>query len=241
MDGVTETAVVPEQEVVARPPQVVSCFWVYRLRGSWRLLDRDARRAGLEAAAEEVRTAEARGGLKLRGAYSLTGLRADADLMLWLLSDDVDNLRSLAVALRRTSLGDHLEVRDTLLGLAAGSEYDPDHRPAFAREEPPRRYAAVYPFVKKPEWYLLPFETRRELMAEHGRAGREYNVAANTVRSFGLGDAEFVVALEADRLEDLVDCVDGLRRVGVREYTAVDTPIYLGRLQSLDAALAELS
>jgi chlorite dismutase len=138
-------------------------------------------------------------------------------------------------------LGGHLEVREVLMGLAAASEYDPDHRPAFAREEPPRRYAAVYPFVKKPSWYLLPFETRRELMAEHGRVGREYQVAANTVRAFGLGDAEFVVALEADRLEEIVDCIDALRRVGVREYTAVDSPIYLGRLQSLEAALAELS
>jgi peroxiredoxin len=231
------TATAPIQTEVA---QVISCVSVYRLRPSWRLLDRDARRAGLEAASEEVAVAESRG-LRLRGAYSMTGLRADADLMLWCLTEDVDHLRSLAVALRRTQLGAHLETREVMLGLAGGSEYKPEHKPAFARDEPPRRYLAAYPFIKQPEWYLLPFERRRELMAEHGRVGREHNVAGSTVRSFGLGDSEFVVAMESDRLEDLVDCVDALRRVGVREYTQQDMPVYLGRLQSLEAALGDLA
>jgi chlorite dismutase len=77
------TATAPIQTEVA---QVISCVSVYRLRPSWRLLDRDARRAGLEAASEEVAVAESRG-LRLRGAYSMTGLRADADLMLWCLTE----------------------------------------------------------------------------------------------------------------------------------------------------------
>jgi hydrogen peroxide-dependent heme synthase len=34
----------------------------------------------------------------------------------------------------------------------------------------------VYPFVKTTEWYLLPYERRRELMAEHGLIGRRYAV-----------------------------------------------------------------
>ena len=218
----------------------VSCFWIYRLRPSWRLLDREARRLGSEAL-DRVLQAAATAGVALRGAYSITGFHASADLMLWCISESADAINDLAVDIRHTGLGQHLEPREVWLGLAGPSEYNPDHLPAYLRGHAPRRYLSVYPFVKKPEWYLLPEEERREMMAEHGRAGRNHAVAANTVRAFGLGDAEFVVALEADHLKDLVDCMDALRRFRVRKYTERDAPIYLGRLQPLGEILAGLA
>jgi chlorite dismutase len=217
----------------------VSCFWVYRLRPSWRLLDRETRRAGVAALTRLLHPAGA-GGVTLRGAYSLSGLRADADFMLWCISSSADAINNLAVDIRATGLGQHLEPREVLLGLAGPSEYNPEHLPAFLRGVPPRKYVSVYPFVKSPAWYLLPEEERRAMMAEHGRAGREHAVSGNTVRSFGLGDSEFVVALEADQLKDLVDCMDALRRLKVREYTQRDNPIYLGRLQPLEDVLSSL-
>jgi peroxiredoxin len=218
----------------------VSCFWIYQLRPSWRLLDRAARRAGIDALLQVVERAS-EGGVRLRGAYSLAGLRADADLILWSISSSADAVNELAQDIRNTGLGQHLDTREVFLGLAGPSEYNPDHLPAFLKGDQPRRYLSVYPFVKTPAWYLLPSEQRREMMAEHGRAGREHAVAANTVRAFGLGDSEFVVALEADRLKDLVDCMDSLRRLRVREYTQRDAPIYLGRLRPLEEILSRLS
>jgi chlorite dismutase len=66
-------------------------------------------------------------------------------------------------------------------------------------------------------------------------------VGTNTVRAFGLGDAEFIVALESETLEDLVACVETLRRAEVRVYTQREVPIYLGRLNALESVLAELN
>ncbi|HEV1998685.1 MAG TPA: chlorite dismutase family protein [Candidatus Dormibacteraeota bacterium] len=218
----------------------VSCFWIYRLRPSWRLLDREARRAGTEALMRVLQPPASRG-VTLRGSYSMAGLHPGADFILWLLSRTGDSINDLAVDVRGTGLGQHLEARDVLLGLAGPSEYNPDHLPAFLKGDPPRRYLSVYPFVKAPEWYLLPEAERREMMAEHGRAGRNHPVAGNTVRAFGLGDAEFVVALEAEHLKDLVDCMDALRRFKVRQYTQRDAPTYLGRLQPLEEVLAALA
>jgi chlorite dismutase len=220
--------------------ELVSCFWIYRLRPSWRLLDRSARRAGVAAAAKLLAEAVDEG-LELRGTYSLTGLRADADLMLWWITPHLDRLHELAVGLRRTHLGENLEPREVFLGLAGASQYASDHRPAFASGEAARRYAAVYPFVKTAAWYLLPYEERRRLMAEHGRVGREYPVGASTVRAFGLGDAEFIVTLESESLVALVDCMEALRRVEVRTYTQRDLPVYLGRLRPLEPVLSELA
>ena len=46
----------------------------------------------------------------------------------------------------------------------------------------PRAYVCVYPFVRSYEWYLLPDDERRALLAEHGQMAREYpDVRANTV------------------------------------------------------------
>ncbi|MFN2465787.1 MAG: chlorite dismutase family protein [Candidatus Dormibacteria bacterium] len=235
----TETIVAGQPRVNATDERV-SCFWIYQLRPSWRLLDRAARRAGIDRLLKVVESA-AEGGVRVRGAYSLAGLRADADLILWCISNSADAINDLAQDIRNTGLGQHLDTREVLLGLAGPSEYNPEHLPAFLKGEFPRRYLSVYPFVKTPAWYMLPPEQRREMMAEHGRAGREHAVAANTVRAFGLGDSEFVVALEADRLKDLVDCMDALRRLRVREYTLRDAPIYLGRLLPLEDILSRLS
>jgi len=225
---------------VSSSPDAVACFWVFQLRPSWRLLDGMSRNEGVQESLSLIRAAQS-DGLALRGAYAMTGLRADADLMLWCVGADADRIQRLGVDLRRSGLGRHLEPRQVLLGLAGPSEYTPDHQPAFVKGEPPRRFLAVYPFVKSTAWYMLPFEERREMMAEHGRAGRCHDVAASTVRAHGLGDAEFVVALEADSLRELVDCLADLRQARVREFTARDVPVYLGRLQPLESVLADLN
>ncbi len=246
-------------------------FWLYRAMPEWRWLD-DSARAHLRA--EYARTLEEHtGALTLRGAYSLVGLRHDADVMLWLHGPSMAAIQDLAVALRKTGLGSYLEQVYAYTGLVPQSRYSPEHRPAFAKGAPPREYLSIYPFTKTHEWYLLPFEERRRLMAEHGRMGQAHSampevridvesdgggtavavavaeaikaaptgsVLANTVNSFGLGDQEFVVAFESESPAALAAMVEDLRGAAVRIYTAVDTPIFLGRRKPLAAVLDDL-
>ncbi len=216
-----------------------ACFWIFQLEASWKVLPADGRMAGISEARVALLAAQS-DQLRLRGAYSLAGLRADAHFILWWLTQEPERLQDAAMALRRCRLGDHLRYREVYLGMGAGSQYTDDHQAAFAKGDPPRRYLSVYPFSKTPEWYLLPFERRRALMAEHGAVGKAFDVATNTVQAFGLGDAEFIVALESDSLAELVRCVEALRKVEVRRYTRVDVPIYLGRLRPLEEILGEL-
>lgn len=245
-------------------------FWLYRATPEWRHLAafERARRCDdyLQTFTEHV------GPLTLRGAYSLVGLRHDADMLLWLHGPDLDAAQRLAVALRKTGLGAYLDNVYTYTGLVPVSRYAPEHRPAFAKGQPPRGYLSVYPFVKTPEWYLIPFEERRRLMAEHGQMGQRHSalpevhidvdeqgergaavavatraaaaptgaVLANTVHSFGLGDHEFVVAFESDDPAAFVGMVEDLRGAEVRRYTAIDTPIFLGRRKELRDVLDDL-
>ncbi len=224
----------------AKPPAVTfSCFWIFQLDASWKALD-SARRVHAISRGREVFVAAQRNSLRLRAAYSLAGFRADADFMVWWLTQDSDALQEAALALRRSPLGDHLRYREVYLGMAAGSPYTEDHLAAFVKDEAPRQYISVYPFTKTPDWYLLPFEKRRELMVEHGEVGRPFDVGTNTVQTFGLGDAEFIVALESNTLAELVRCVEALRKVEVRRYTRLDVPVYLGRRRAIEEILGAL-
>lgn len=157
------------------PEHVFVAYWLYQVDPAFARLDKTARR---EAKAEFLAALEDRpASVTLRGAYSLVGLREDADLLLWVYGPDLDEVQRLAVALRQSGLGRWLRQRQTYIGVVTPARYDPGHQPAFMYGADPKRFLSVYPFVKTAEWYLLPFEKRRDLMAEHGQVGRRYAVA----------------------------------------------------------------
>jgi len=215
-------------------------FWVYAIDREWRRAPQEERATAraeftclLERSEQE--------GVCLRGVYSLAGVRHDADLILWVISTDFDALQRLAVQINTSSLGRYLESRNSFLGVALGTRYTADHAPAFIKGVAPKRFLSVYPFVKTHDWYQLPFEARRQIMAEHGKLGREYpEILTNTVSSFGIADHEFVVAFESDDLADMVRMVEHLRPATSRPFTKLDTPIYLGVRKGPTEALADL-
>jgi hydrogen peroxide-dependent heme synthase len=172
-----------------------TAFWLYRLDPEWRRLPASKQQSGKQEflTALEKRAPE----IVLRGAYSLVGLRHDADLLLWVHGPSLDDIQRLAVALNHTGLGLYLSTPYTYVGVVGDARYDPEHRPSFLRGFAPLNYLSVYPFVKTPDWYLLPYERRRELMAAHGRLGRRYTVprpTAEPAEAAGTGGAQTAVA-----------------------------------------------
>jgi len=177
----------------------------------------------------------------VRGTYSTVGFRPDADLMTWWVSPTPDAAQDLLVAFRRTTLGRSLDLTWTFMGMVRPAEFTPDHSPAFVRGEPPKRYLCVYPFVRTPEWYLLPADERRSMLAEHGTYGREFpDVLANTTSNFGIGDWEWILAFEADDLGRIVDCIRRLREAEARRFTKEEIPFVTGIRKDLPEALADL-
>jgi chlorite dismutase len=170
-------------------------------------------------------------GATLRGSYDVSGLRADADLMLWLTGDSAEVLQAALRVLRRTAELEVLDPTWNALGVHRDAEFSRDHLPAFARGLPPKKWLCVYPFVRSYEWYLLPDDERRGLLAEHGRAGAAFkSVQTNTVASFALGDYEWILALEADDAVELVDLMRALRSTGARRHVREEIPFFTGRL-----------
>ncbi|MEU4772016.1 hydrogen peroxide-dependent heme synthase [Micromonospora sp. NPDC023644] len=170
----------------------------------------------------------------VRGTYDVSGLRADADLMIWWHSASSDDLQDAYLRFRRTTLGRTLTPVWSQMALHRPAEFNKSHIPAFLAGEEARSYICVYPFVRSYEWYLLPDAERRELLAEHGKMARGYpDVRANTVASFALGDYEWMLAFEADELHRIVDLMRDLRGSGARRHVREEIPFYTGRRRSV--------
>jgi chlorite dismutase len=213
-------------------------FWLYKVDPSWLERPESDKARAREAFLSML---ESHQDVSLRAAYSTIGFRADVDLILWTIAPSAEALQQLAIDLNRTELRRALEMRYSYLGIGGFSRYDAEHGPAFLKGIPPKRYLSVYPFIKTPQWYVLPFEERRAMMAVHGDLGDEYpSILTNTVSSFGIADQEFIVALEDDDPAVLVQMVQRLREAEVRIYTSVDTPIFLGLRKPTEEALTDL-
>ncbi len=177
----------------------------------------------------------------IRGVYDVSGLRADAELMVWSHAESSDDLQQLYHRLRRTAFGARLEPVWSQMALHRPAEFNRSHIPAFLADEEARGYVCVYPFVRSYEWYLLPDEERRALLTEHGKMARGYpDVRANTVASFALGDYEWMLAFEADELHRIVDLMRELRASGARRHVREEIPFYTGRRRAVAELLADL-
>ncbi|WP_141583845.1 hydrogen peroxide-dependent heme synthase [Actinomadura sp. WMMA1423] len=177
-----------------------------------------------------------------RGAYDVAGLRADADYMFWWHAPTSDDLQEVYTRFRRTALGRASEPVWSQMALHRPAEFNKSHIPAFLADEEPRAYVCVYPFVRSYEWYLLPDEERRAMLAEHGKMARDYpDVRANTVSAFALGDYEWMLAFEADELHRIVDLMRHLRGASARLHTREEVPFYTGRRKPVAELVAGLA
>ncbi len=210
---------------------------VFRLRDALG----DADRAPVAAEVTDLFAELSGKDVTVRGTYDLAGLRADADLMVWWHAPGADDLQEAYHRFRRTALGRRLEPVWSQAALHRPAEFNKSHVPAFLTQEEPRAYVCVYPFVRSYEWYLLPDEERRAMLAEHGMMARDYpDVRANTVASFALGDYEWMLAFEADELHRIVDLMRHLRGSAARRHVREEVPFYTGRRKPVEELVAAL-
>lgn len=164
-------------------------------------------------------------------AYSMVGLQAGTDLLLWNLAPSLDALEERSASVLRSGMGRWMAVKESFLGIIQPSMYvkkpTPQEQSLFSGER--SRYLIVYPFTKSSEWYLLGREARQGIMNEHMRVGHDFpNVRQLLANSFGVDDMDFLVAYETDDLPEFGDLVRALRGTESRRSTIRDTPILTG-------------
>lgn len=210
---------------------------LFKVDPAWRRLPGEERSAGRREFAQVV---ESSSSTICTYSYSIVGLKARGDLLLWQITDSLEALQELTSRMLQTGLGRYLEIADSLLGRVRPSMYVRRQTTQDqALTQPDRlRYLIVYPFTKTIDWYLLSADARQGMMNEHIRVGHHYpSVRQVLAYSFGLDDQEFVVTYETDELEDFQDLVMALRDTEARRYTLNDTPIMVGIHRPLDEAL----
>ena len=225
----TRTELQREATSVPADARQIVGFSFYRVDPAWR---------------QQARAAKTKQGGELQGVinrfskqrmvltYSLVGLKADVDFLIWAVGQRPEDIQELAAAVRQTSMAGFLSVPYAYLSMTKRSTYvdklDPDHQDRRRFITPAHsKYLFVYPFVKMRDWYLLPLEERQTMMDEHIRVGNKYpSVRLHTTYSFGMDDQEFVVALETDKPQDFLDLVMELRETKGSKYTLRDTPIF---------------
>lgn len=189
---------------------------------------RDIERA-VEQVEQVIADAEEQG-VTVRGFYDVSGFRHDGEVLSWIHGETPEQLQAVLRQLRRTELFAPLLPSWQAVGVHRTAEFNPRHLPAFILKREPRQWLTVYPFVRSYDWYLLPEEERREILAEHGRKGAAFpSTLANTVAAFGISDYEWLLALEDDDLLQLVDLMRDLRATRARLYVREEVPFYTGR------------
>jgi chlorite dismutase len=203
---------------------------------AWRCLPADVRAEdGRRLIEAEARSGE--DGVRTL-SYSSFGLEPGVDMVLVRLAETMDAVEAAGARLARSGLGRYLGVRHSLLGLVQPSQYvaKPTEQERSILDGEPRRYLIAYPFTKSADWYLLSRETRQGIMNEHMRVGRAYPAIRQVLASsFGIDDADFLVAYDTDDLTGYVDLVRELRGTQGRRSTVSDRPMLLGIRRSFEA------
>ncbi len=213
-------------------------YTFFRVDPAWRRLPVEEREAGKEAFAEVVE--DWAGRMDALRAYSVTGVRPDADFFLWRITQRYEDLGELGAALNGTPLAGWLETPYSYLATTKPSQYTSARK---ARKIVPRGhpYLVVYPFVKIRPWYTLPVEQRQRAMDEHIRIGAEFpSIQNHTTYSFGIDDQEFMTAFECEEPADFMHLMLTLRDTEASSYTERDTPIFVGRHLPVREALDRL-
>lgn len=191
----------------------------------------DDRTEVTEQAAKFFADLEAEGKVTVRGIYNASGLRADADYMIWWHAEEFEDIQKAFADFRRTTiLGQVSEVFWIGNALHRPSEFNKAHLPSFIMGEEAKDWITVYPFVRSYDWYIMEPLKRSRILREHGQAAVEFpDVRANTVPAFALGDYEWVLAFEADELHRIVDLMHKMRYTEARLHIREELPFISGQ------------
>jgi len=164
--------------------------------------------------------------------YSLVGMRGDVDLMLWRICYSLGCLQEMASDVRRTRMAGYMETRYSYLSMTRRSEYlinEHEEHPLLRGVVRPggARYLLVYPLVRTRSWYMLPFEDRQRAVRELLKLYRDFpNTHSHVTYSFGLDSQEFMVAIETDHPDEVVERSMRIREAEASMYVQSDTPVF---------------
>ncbi len=163
--------------------------------------------------------------------YSLSGLNAGCDMLLWMASPDVRAIQKAWARIAAAGAGTYLSPAQCYIGIYSLPE--PLSKKETEGGIPPglfgkNRYMVLHPLVRSHTWYELSDAERNKFLGERQNVlARFSGVTEHFFCSCGLDDQEFIVVREADALEDLALASRELREQRIKMFTKRDTPSML--------------
>ena len=166
--------------------------------------------------------------MTLRGIYDVSAMRDNADIMIWTHGQNPEKLQA-AVRKILACTASPVPPSSWSPWAYTAKQNSPATTPPHTRGKAPETWVCVYPFVRSYDWYYMNPERRAEMLKNHGMKAIDFpQILANTVATFGMNDYEWVLALEAPELVDLVDMMRHFRnteaRLHVREKPLLHRP-----------------
>ena len=242
--GRPEAAARPAGEAKPADVRQFVSFSFYRIDPEWRRLRPEVRATHIAQLISVLD--QQRQQLVVCLTYSLVGLKADADFLVWSVATSLEALQATNAAILRSGLGAYLRTPYLYLSMTKRSTYDDKIDPAHPEQRRTikpfhSKYLFIYPFWKTAEWYMLPKDQRQAMMDEHIQTGNMFpSVRIHTTYSFGLDDPEFMLAFETDEPKDFLDLVMTMRENKARPYTLRDTPIFTCVAKPLEQLLNDV-
>ncbi|BAB59947.1 hypothetical protein [Thermoplasma volcanium GSS1] len=175
---------------------------------------------------------------KMINLHTYRSFRYDSDLVFWFSSRTPDDILELKEKIGFTLLP-YANATYSSISIYDESPYNAMNKKLEdSLKLKPLDYFVAYPMSKDPEWYLLPFDERKEIMREHIDTALKHpdekGIRSYTTYSFGIGDQEFVVLYELPDIAAWSRVTEKLREVKARKWIVKETPIILGRLIDLN-------
>jgi chlorite dismutase len=213
-----------------RPTNIFSSFVFLKLDPGFRRLISNEKIAAKQEFENMVGACQEKVFLR---TYMTTGLSADSDLLFWRVSDDLERLQDICARTFSVGVGHYLLPSHSYLGVyhpeeLAGTKKDLEFgflpKDVFGRH----KFMLIHPVVKSHLWYELSEDERRKLQAGRSAVMAKYReIQENFFQSYGLDEQEMIVAREARHLDELVSATRELREQRIKNYTAVDKPVFL--------------
>lgn len=217
-------------EKPGKPANIYSSFLFLKLQPEFRRLVSNEKIAAKQEFENMVGASQEK--IFLR-TYMVSGLRADADILFWRMSDDITYLQDVCARTFSVGAGRYFTPTHSYLGVhtpSAPAEPGADLEFGFLPKDVfgRYRYMLLHPVVKSHTWYEMSGEERAGLLAERAAVVAQHeDIHENMFFSYGLDEQEMIVEREARTLDGLIAATQELRAQRIKAHTIVDKPVFL--------------
>ncbi len=154
-----------------------------------------------------------------------TSLCPDIDLICFFVSTSVEGLLQCRAEINK-ALGGYNDIKYGFVSVYSANKNEDKSK------NDNLDFFVAYPVKKDSDWYLLDENERKRVMAEHiamaTNSKNNDSVKSYTTRSFGICDADFVVAYELPKIHDWVKLTEELRGAKAHKWVVEEKPVLVG-------------